>query len=60
MTVAPRLEVFVGIPAWLVAGYAIYLSWSGEPMLFWGPVGMVVFAAVWLFGFLSKEREFFK
>ena len=60
MSVARRLEVFVGIPAWLLGTHATFVAWNGEPMPIWGPLGLIVFAAVWLFGFLSKEREFFK
>ena len=56
MRAARRLELFVGIPAWLVA-VAAYFEVVPAQL---GPISIGVFFVVWIFGFLSEEKKFFR
>ena len=58
MSFARRLEVYVGIPAWMVMAFAILRTWQGMPMPIWGLAAFAVFFAVWVFRFIASEKEF--
>ncbi|QSB44640.1 hypothetical protein IDJ81_00075 [Tsuneonella flava] len=60
MTLARRLEIIVGIPAWIIMAAAMFLREPGEKPPIWGFVALCIFFLVWTFRFLSEEKKFFR
>ena len=60
MTTARKLELFVGIPAWLVCAIAMFTSEVRADMPWWGYAGLCLFFATWIGARLLEEWGFWR
>ncbi|MGB3739005.1 MAG: hypothetical protein WA948_06585 [Pontixanthobacter sp.] len=60
MTLARRLEIIVGIPAWVILAVAMIVREPGEHPPIWGFFALGILFLVWTFRFLSDEKKFFR